>query len=120
MNIKLSNYNFLKLISLFFVILISLEGQGQTRGIKGLITDENKIPLEMVSVALLNPKDASFLSYTTSDLKGFFHLSDIPKDTILIQLNLLGFKPYSKKLIYKKELLDLKTIVLKGRNRFFR
>ena len=67
----------------------------------------------MVSVALLSPKDSTFLSYTTTDEKGKFLLEDIPKDTILIQLNLLGFKPHFKKIVYQKELLDLKTIVLK-------
>ena len=91
----------------------SINTQSQSLGIKGMITDEANVPLEMVSVALLNSKDNSFLSYTTTDKNGTFLLNDIPKDTVVLQLNLLGFKTFSKKLIYKKQFIDLKTIVLK-------
>lgn len=100
----------LHFISLF---LISLNLQSQSSGIKGVVTDETNTPLEMVSVAILNPKNNSFLRYTTTDENGIFSLSDIPKDSILIQFNLLGFKSFSKKLVYKNQLIDLKTIVLK-------
>ena len=100
-------------VFLGFFFIISLQILGQSSGIKGVILDEAKIPLEMVSVAALNPKDSTFLSYTTTDKKGYFLLNNIPKDTILLQLNLLGFSPYSKKLKYKGKLIDIKTIVLK-------
>ena len=113
MNFKPSNPHYFILITLLLIITFSFKTQSQSRGIKGLITDNMKTPLEMVSVALLSPKDSTFLSYTTTDEKGVFHLTDIPKDTILLQLNLLGFTPYSKKLFYKRELIDLKTIILK-------
>ncbi|MCL7762971.1 outer membrane beta-barrel protein [Polaribacter sp. Z014] len=98
---------------LMFLFCFSISIQGQSSGIKGVITDETNVPLEMVSVALLSPKDNTFLSYTTTDEKGMFLLNDIPQDTIVLQLDLLGFKTFSKKLIYNKELIDLKTIVLK-------
>ena len=85
----------------------------QSSGIKGIVVDEAKVPLELVSVAVLNPKDKTFLTYTTTDEKGIFSLSDVPKDSILIQFNLLGFKSFSKKLVYNNKLIDLKTIILK-------
>ena len=114
MSLKPNKYNcYLKSISLFLIIVISLKLQSQSKGIKGNITNEMKVPLEMVSVALLNPKDSTFLSYTNTDEIGNFLLQDIPKDTVLIQLNLIGFKSFSKKIIYKNQLIDLKTIVLK-------
>ena len=91
----------------------SIRIQSQSSGIKGIITDQTNVPLEMVSVALISIKDNSFLSYTTTDEKGMFLLDDVPKDTIVLQLDLLGFKTFSKKIIYNKELIDLKTIVLK-------
>ena len=100
-------------VLLMLLFCFSINIQSQSFGIKGIITDETNIPLEMVSVALLSLKDNAFLSYTTTDEKGMFLLNDIPKDTIVLQLDLLGFKTFSKKLIYKKELIDLKTIVLK-------
>jgi hypothetical protein len=74
----------------------SINTQSQSSGIKGTITDQANVPLEMVSVALLNSKDNSFLSYTTTDKNGAFLLNDIPKDTVVLQLNLLGFKTFSK------------------------
>lgn len=104
--------NLKKEVLFILLICFSFNFYSQT-GIKGIITDEHKVPLEMVSVALLSPKDSIFLSYTTTDEKGFFHLKNIPKDSILLQINLLGFKTFSKKLIYKKQLIDLKTIILK-------
>ena len=67
----------------------------------------------MVSVAILSAKESVFLNYTTTDAKGNFYVDDIPKDSIILQLTFLGFTTYSKKLIYKKQLIDLKTIVLK-------
>lgn len=97
-------------ITLFF---LSSKFYAQKSGIKGVVVDEAKVPLEMVSVAILSPKDSTFLSYTTTDLKGYFHINDIPKDSILLQLNLLGFFPITKTIVYKDQLLDLKTIVLK-------
>lgn len=114
MSLKPNKYRrYLKSITLFLIIVLSLKTQSQSKGIKGNITDEMKIPLEMVSVALLNPKDSTFLSYTTTDEIGNFLIQDIPKDTVLIQLNLVGFKSYSKKIIYKNQFIDLKTIILK-------
>lgn len=115
---SLNNMLFTKInlkIGVLFVLLFcfSINSQGQSLGIKGVIIDETNVPLEMVSVALISPKDNSFLSYTTTDEKGTFFLNDIPRDSIVLQLNLLGFKTYSKQLIYKKQLIDLKTIVLK-------
>jgi len=97
----------------FTVILFATTFFSQKSGIKGIVTDEQNVPLELVSVAILNPKDAIFLSYTTTDVRGNFYLNDIPKDSILVQFNLLGFKAFSKKLIYNNKLIDLKSIVLK-------
>ncbi|MDG1697326.1 MAG: carboxypeptidase-like regulatory domain-containing protein, partial [Polaribacter sp.] len=114
MSLKPNKYRrYLKSITLFLIIVLSLKTQSQSKGIKGNITDEMKIPLEMVSVALLNPKDSIFISYTTTDEIGNFLIQDIPKDTVLIQLNLVGFTSYSKKIIYKNQFIDLKTIILK-------
>ncbi|WP_083139509.1 outer membrane beta-barrel protein [Polaribacter reichenbachii] len=101
-----------KCLLLIGFIGFSISIQAQNSGIKGIVTDNQKIPLEMVSVAILSPKDSTFLSYATTDLKGIFHLQDVPKDTVIIQLNLLGFTQYSKKLVYNNSLIDLKTIVL--------
>lgn len=98
---------------LMLLICFTQNSNSQSVGIKGVVQDEANVPLEMVSVALLSPKDSTFLSYTTTDEKGYFLLEDIPKDTILLQLHLIGFKTYSKKLVYKKQLIDLKTIILK-------
>ena len=69
------------------LICFTQNSNSQSVGIKGVVQDEANVPLEMVSVALLSPKDSTFLSYTTTDEKGYFLLEDIPKDTILLQLH---------------------------------
>ena len=96
-----------------FVCCFSTKYYAQKTGIKGVVVDDANQPLEMVSVAILSAKESVFLSYTTTDAKGGFYLDDIPKDSIVLQLNFLGFRTYSKKILYAKQLIDLKTIVLK-------
>lgn len=98
---------------LLLLFCFSINNFSQSLGIKGIVVDETKVPLEMVSVALISPKNNAFLNYTTTDTKGAFLLENIPKDTIILQLNLLGFKPFSKKIVYQKKIIHLKTIILK-------
>jgi hypothetical protein len=102
-------------VGAFFMLLfcVSQNFYSQSSGIKGVVTDVEKLPLEMVSVAILHPKDNTLLSFTSTNTKGEFYLNDISRDSIVLQINLLGFSPFSKKLVYKKQLIDLKTIVLK-------
>ncbi|MBU3010527.1 carboxypeptidase-like regulatory domain-containing protein [Polaribacter vadi] len=106
------NRYIIKHLLLISFVSFSIAFQAQNSGIKGVVVDNQKTPLEMASVAVLSSKDSTFLSYTTTDLKGFFHLQDVPKDRVIIQLNLLGFIQYSKKLVYNNSLIDLKTIIL--------
>lgn len=84
----------------------------QKQGIKGIVTDANNQPLELVSVAALRIKDSSFVSFTTTDAKGNFYLTGFATDSLRIQFNLLGFTTYTKKVAYKNQLIDLATIVL--------
>lgn len=102
-----------KISIILLVFFFPFLSNGQSTGIKGVVTDVFKNPLDMVSIAVLHPKDSTFLSYTTTNDKGFFLLKDVPKDSILLQLNMLGFQQYSKNLVYKGKLIDLKNIVLK-------
>ncbi len=84
----------------------------QKTGIKGMITDANKQPLEMVSVALLNSKDSTLTSFASTDKTGNFFINDVPSGSFLLQINLLGYKAYRKQITYQYKLLDLQTIVL--------
>lgn len=99
-----------------FVLLVfclSAKYYAQKTGIKGKVVDNTNQPLEMVSVAIVSAKESLFLSYTTTDAKGNFYIDDISKDSIVLQLNFLGYATYSKNILYKKQLIDLNTIVLK-------
>ena len=110
MNKVYSKNKTLKLtLCLFFFFL---HFYAQKSGIKGLITDVNKQPLEMVSVALLNPKDSTLVSFAATDKTGMFFINEVPSGSFLLQINLLGFKPFSKQLTYQNKLIDLQTIVL--------
>lgn len=98
---------------LILLTLCSLRFFAQKAGIKGIITDPTKIPLEMVSVAILQSKDSTLVRFTATDSKGKFFIKDVPSGTFILQINLLGFTPFVKTIVYKDdEALDLKTIIL--------
>lgn len=80
--------------------------------ITGKVINPQNEPLEFVSVALLNPKDSTMINFTTTDIKGDFKIIETSKDSILIQLFSTGYLPYFKTIVYKNELIDLKTITL--------
>ncbi|PQJ75637.1 outer membrane beta-barrel protein [Polaribacter gangjinensis] len=94
------------------MLFFSVNFYSQKTGIKGIITDTTKQPLEMVSVALLNPKDSTLVSFASTDKTGNFFITDVPSGSFLLQINLLGYKAFSKQITYQNNLIDLQTIVL--------
>ena len=100
-------------ILIFFSFFISNKIFGQSPGtIIGKVATPENDPLELVSVALLNPKDSTLVNFTTTDIKGEFKIAEDSRDTLLLQLFSTGYLSYFKNIIYKKELTDLKTIML--------
>ncbi|WP_282135268.1 outer membrane beta-barrel protein [Seonamhaeicola maritimus] len=85
----------------------------QSVPIKGQVVDEQKNPLEFVSVALLKQKDSTLINYTITDLKGDFSITEAPKDSLIVQLSYMGFLTHTQNILYNNTSLDLKIITLK-------
>lgn len=92
-----------------FIFIFNLSF-GQSTGIYGKVTNEQKEPLEFVSVALLKLKDSTLINYTITDIKGDFKLNETPKDSLVLQLSYMGYQSHFEKI--KNGTHDLKTITL--------
>ena len=80
--------------------------------LKGKIVGSDKEPLEYVSIAVLQQSDSTYVNSSITDINGDFSVYNLPKDSLLLQLNYVGYKPYFKSLVYNNNLIDLKTITL--------
>ncbi|WP_299556855.1 outer membrane beta-barrel protein [Seonamhaeicola sp.] len=98
---------------IFLLLLIPNAIFSQSAPITGHVVDEQDNPLEFVSVALLKQKDTTLINYTITDAKGDFAITEVPKDSLIIQLSYMGFLTHSENVVYNNEALDLKTITLK-------
>ncbi|MGB5419651.1 outer membrane beta-barrel protein, partial [Algibacter sp.] len=108
----LNRFYYIKFLSVF-CFLVSNIIIGQTiEPIIGKVVNPQKEPLEFVSITLLNPKDSTFVNYSITDIKGDFKIFEGSKDSLIIQLSSVGYLPYFKNIAYKKQLIDLKTIIL--------
>lgn len=81
--------------------------------IKGRIVNENKTPLEQVSVALLKQKDSTYINYTLTDGTGAFAFQEAPKDSLLLQFSYLGYESYFESVAYTNTPIELGEIRLK-------
>ena len=60
--------------------------------IAGIVVDEDKKPLEFVSVALLQPKDSLLVSYTSTGQDGKFSLSGFKEGQYMMQVFLMTYQ----------------------------
>lgn len=87
---------------------------GQTLpAIKGKVINEQRNPIDYASVVLLKQNDSTFINYTITDSKGEFTISEVPKDSLIIQFSYLGYLTLFKKIHYKNNPIDLGEIILK-------
>lgn len=106
------DYTKLNLILLFlFTIFTSQISFSQS--IKGTVIDEEKNPLEFVSVALLQPKDSLLVKYTSTGDDGKFELKEIKEGTYLFQIYLMTYQADQRIINITKKEFDLGSIELK-------
>ena len=67
--------------------------------ITGVVIDEEKKPLEFVSVALLQPADSLLVKYTSTDSDGKFVLRNIKSGTYLFQIYLMTYQAEQRSLV---------------------
>lgn len=87
------------------LICFNLSAQSSFR-ISGLVLDENKKPLEAVSVSIVGSSNA-----TQSDRRGFFELMVSRPETITLHIDALGYFPISTQLNVDKDIRQ--TFILK-------
>ena len=110
----------LKLLSPLLFILVGFNALAQNKTtVKGIVADSSsKVPVEFATVAIVNAKDTSLISYTLTDKNGIFKLSGIPVDrpTKLI-VSYVGYSTFRQHLNLKKDLVkDFGSILLAGNN----
>jgi iron complex outermembrane recepter protein len=71
----------------------------QTAKITGIITDDAKKTLPFANVSLLKTKDSSLIKGALTDSLGQFEFDKLKKNTYLIAVSFVGFKPHVSKLI---------------------
>lgn len=84
----------------------------QSSSIFGNIINEQKEPIEFVSVVLLQQKDSTFVNFTITDIKGYFKIPDVPNSSLIVQFSYMGYITQSKNIDFKNEAIDFKTITL--------
>jgi len=96
---------------ILFILLISFNKIG-AQTLKGIVVDEDKLPLEFVSVALLQPKDSLLVKYTSTDVNGKFEITDIKKERYLLQIYLMTYQAQQTTITIETNNIKLDTIVL--------
>ncbi|RXP46491.1 hypothetical protein EC396_13930 [Lutibacter sp. HS1-25] len=102
----------LKIIKFTFILLILSIQTIKAQNISGYVIDEEKKPLEFVSVALLQPKDSLLVKYTSTDIHGEFEISDIKSGKYLFQVYLMTYEAQQKVITIENKHLKLDTIQL--------
>ena len=107
------------LLSILLLLLGTVAKSQNKATVKGLVKDSlSKTAQEYATVAIVNTKDTSLISYTITDKTGAFKLSGIPTDksTKLI-ISYIGFDT-KRILLHLKagETLDLKEIFITGKS----
>jgi outer membrane beta-barrel protein/carboxypeptidase family protein len=102
-----------KISFILAVIALLLPVNILAQSIKGLITDEDNLPLEFVSVALLHPKDSLLVKYTSTGRDGKFELSEFKPGTYMFQVYLMTYQVNQRVIKVSDKQTNLGIIQLK-------
>jgi len=96
----------IKIFSLSFLLAVSTVSMAQNRSsVKGKVIDSASLsPLELATIAIVDPNDSSLVSYTVSTKDGTFSLRNLPSSKDLkIVISYVGYENYRKILNLVKE-----------------
>ena len=82
------------------------------QNISGVVVGEDRLPLEFVSVALLQPKDSLLVKYTSTDEDGKFIIAGIKEDSYLMQIYLMTYQANQFEIVVNEQGVKLDTTVL--------
>lgn len=98
---------------LFYIFFIVSFQQVMAQSIIGNVVDEENLPLEFVSVALLQPRDSLLIKYTSTGSNGEFELNDVKENTYLLQIYLMTYKADQRTIAVSEKQYKQDTIQLK-------
>lgn len=82
-----------KLLLIIFLCMVAVANLSAQHKITGKIIDEaNNGPIEYASIRLLT-NDSVYVTGTNSDLKGSFHLDNVPSGNYYLTITFLGYSP---------------------------
>ncbi|MCD7901825.1 MAG: TonB-dependent receptor [Bacteroides sp.] len=84
--------NMNKLTCILIGLLIGYSSLSAQTSLSGLVLDENKLPLENVSVVVQTSTDSSFVAGTTTDINGAFLLTNVASGKYVLSFSMIGYK----------------------------
>lgn len=105
---------------LFILLLVTTSAIAQNKAsVKGNLLDSiTKTPIEFATVAVVNAKDTSLISYTITNAKGHFQLSGLPSTRpIKIIISYVGYSTIRQDLDFKTDIAkDFGNILISGQS----
>ena len=111
------NVSYLTLFLNTFLFLLTFAVNAQQEiEVKGFVKDSlTEKPLSSSTIYLETIADTTMVSYSISDRRGFFSISEFTKDSILrLNISYTGMTPYRKEIKVKNSPIDLDTVYLKS------
>ena len=101
----------LSLFSMFF----GLAMMAQTPSIRGLVRDEDKLPISSATVSVFTKKDSSQAGTKNSvtDARGRFLLPNFVKGGFIIEISSIGYEKFRKEITTAEGMKELSLISLK-------
>ena len=106
------NITIKKRISLLFFALSSFMLQAQNLELRGSLADQNEAPIAFATTYLYQVQDSTLVKATISDEAGNFIIKELQPGSYYLQLNSLGFAPYTSAAITLNDSMTLPQIVL--------
>lgn len=110
--INIMNITIKKRISLLFFALSSFMLQAQDLELRGSLADQNEAPIAFATTYLYQVQDSTLVKATISDEAGNFIIKELQPGSYYLQLNSLGFAPYTSAAITLNDSMTLPQIVL--------
>jgi hypothetical protein len=95
------------------VLLVLIPGnKAFSQQVTGTVVDQEKLPLEFASVALLQTKDSMLVQYTSTGADGKFLLSGFNEGTYMLQIYLMTYQANQRILTFSKDEINLGSVAL--------
>lgn len=105
---KISNPSYFTVLILFFTSFCF----SQSYSIKGVIQDENKMPIAFANVVLNNIEHQNTIKGTITNENGSFIFENLKEGNYTIKITFLGFETYSSKVELNRD-IDFETLIIK-------